>query len=258
MSCRLTELLRRRELLRMLIQRNLKIRYKNSMLGACWSMLGPLFLIGIYSIFLGLIRVPVHLPTLVSGIIVWQFISVCANDSLHSILGNANLVTKASFPRAILPLSMVGANTVNFLLSFVVLLGYLLVAGTTFGPLWQLPFILLTQMALCLGLALLVGSSNVFFRDTEHVLSMVMLAWFFMSPVIYEPSMVTEGYPEWVQWAFFANPMSGVLAGYRRALLDQPSPGTAFLALSAAVSWLMLGLGWWVFHRVEPRFGDEL
>lgn len=258
MSYRLSELLKRRELIWILIQRNLKIRYKSSVLGVFWSMLGPLFLILIYSVFLGLIRVPIHLPTLVSGIIVWQFLAMCTGDALHSILGNANLVTKASFPRVILPLSMVGANAVNFVLSFLVLVAYLVWARVGAGALWWLPAVAVSQLALCLGLALVIGSVNVFFRDTEHVLSVVMLAWFFMSPVIYEPSMVMEAFPEWVHWLFFLNPMSGVLTGYRMALLGSDPVALKFLGLSLGMCWGVLGVGLWVFGVSEPRFGDEL
>jgi len=252
------ELVKRRELIWILIQRNLKIRYKSSVLGVFWSLLGPLFLILIYSVFLGLIRVPIHLPTLVSGIIVWQFLAMCLGDSLQSILGNANLVTKASFPRVILPVSMVGANVVNFAFSFVVLLGYLLWAGPSFGVLWWLPAVVVSQIALCLGLTLIIGSVNVFFRDTEHVLSVVMLAWFFMSPVIYEPEMVMGSFPEWVHWLFFVNPMSGVLTGYRMALLGSDPVPPEMIGVSLAVCWLLLGIGLWVFRVSEPRFGDEL
>lgn len=252
------ELYKRRELIWILIQRNLKIRYKSSVLGVFWSMLGPLFLILIYSVFLGLIRVEIHLPTLVSGIIVWQFLAMCTGDALHSILGNANLVTKASFPRLILPISMVGANVVNFLFSFVVLMAYLFWAGPSFGSLFWLPAVALSQIALCLGLALMIGSVNVFFRDTEHVLSVVMLAWFFMSPVIYEPGMVMESFPEWVHWLFFVNPMSGVLTGYRIALLGSEPVSAELIGVSLAVCWLLLGTGLLVFRCADPRFGDEL
>ncbi len=254
----LKELVRRRELVWILIDRNLRIRYKHSVLGFFWSLLGPLFLILIYSIFLGLIRIPIHLPVLVSGIIVWQFLAMCMGDALHSIVGNANLVTKAAFPRVILPLSMVGANVVNFLFSFLVLAVYLVVARETFGAWGWLPVILLTQVALCLGMALLIGSANVFFRDTEHVLSVVMLAWFFMSPVIYEPQMITEAFPRWVQVVFFLNPMSGILTAYREVLLSRGGVEPALVALSFGVSWAILGAGLLVFQAVEPRFGDEL
>ena len=254
----LKDMVRRRELVLILIERNLKIRYKNSFLGFFWSLLGPLFLIAIYSLFLGLLRIPIHLPTLVTGIIVWQFLAMCLGDSLHSIVGNANLVTKAAFPRLILPLAMVGANAVNFLLSFTVLLVYLLFAGAAFGGPWLLPAAFVTQAALGLGMALLIGSANVFFRDTEHVLSVTMLAWFFLSPVIYEPDLVVKSFPAWVQVAFFANPMSGILTVYRQALLSPAAVDPRLLLLSFAVAWAVLGLGLWVFRRAEPRFGDEL
>jgi lipopolysaccharide transport system permease protein len=252
------ELYKRRELILILIQRNLKIRYKSSVLGVFWSMLGPLFLILIYGVFLGVLRVPIHLPTLVSGVIVWQFLAMCSGDALQSILGNTDLVTKASFPRVILPLSMVGANAVNFAFSFVVLLAYLFWYGPAFGALGWLPVVVLSQLALCLGVTLVIGSVNVFFRDTEHVLSVVMLAWFFMSPVIYEPSMVMESFPGWVHWLFFVNPMSGVLTGYRMALLGSEPVAPEFIGLSIAVCWLVLLVGLSVFRVSEPKFGDEL
>lgn len=252
------EMVRRRELILILIGRNLKIRYKNSSLGFFWSLLSPLVLIVIYSVFLGLIRIPIHLPTLVTGIIVWQFLAMCLGDSLYSIVGNANLVSKAAFPRLILPVAMVGANAVNFLLSFVVLMVYLAIADPSFGALALLPAVMLTQTALCLGMALLVGSANVFFRDAEHILSVAMLAWFFLSPVIYEPQRVIDNFPTWVHAAFFANPMTGILTAYRSVLLSQPLPALWLIGLSFGVAWLVLFLGLAVFRAVEPRFGDEL
>lgn len=252
------DIAKRRELVLILIERNLKIRYKSSFLGFFWSLLSPLFLIGIYSLFLGVLKFPIHLPTLVTGIIAWQFLAMCMGDSLYSIVGNANLVTKAAFPRVILPLSMVGANAVNFLFSFIVLSIYLVVVGAAFGGVWWLPGIMLTQAALCLGMAMMVGAANVFFRDTEHVISVIMLAWFFLSPVIYEPEMIMEGFPRWAQVAFFLNPMSGILTAYRAALLSPPAVDGWLVAMSFGVAWLLFAVGVLVFRAVEPRFGDEL
>ena len=254
----ITDILKRRELTLILIGRNLKIRYKNSFLGFFWTLLGPLFLIVIYSLFLGLLKVPIHLPTLVTGIIAWQFVAMCTGDALQSIVGNANLITKASFPRLILPISMVGANAVNFLLSFAVLVVYLLVAGAAFSQLWLLPLVFATHVALGLGLALIIGTANVFFRDAEHILSVVMLAWFFLSPVIYEPSLVQEGFPAWVQGVFFLNPMSGILTAYRQALLGGTGVSWNLIARSFAVAWAVLAAGIAVFRAADPRFGDEL
>lgn len=258
MSSVLTNILVHRELLYMLVLRNLKIRYKNSALGFFWTLLGPLFLIVIYAIFLGLLKVATPLPVLVSGIIVWQFPAMCLGDALHAVVGNANLVTKAAFPRIILPISMVGANFVNFLLSCIVLLAYLLVVGTHFGAVLLLPVALLSQVALCVGLALLLSAANVFFRDTEHILSVLMLAWFFMSPVIYDVSLVLEKFPEWVHRLFFLNPMAGIVTLYRMALLSAPNPGTGLLAPAIVLAWAVFGVGVVVFQKVEPRFGDEL
>jgi len=142
-----------RELIFILVQRNIKIRYKNSVLGFLWTLLGPIFLICIYAFFLHLMKFQMPLPSLVTGIITWQFLAMCMGDSLYAIIGNANLVTKASFPRIILPASMVLANTVNFLLSLVVLMIYLLIVHVTFGPLLLLPVIVVTHLALCMGMA---------------------------------------------------------------------------------------------------------
>lgn len=256
----LKEIGSRRELLQILVGRNLKIRYKNSSLGFFWSLLSPLFLIVIYAIFLSLIRIPIDLPVLVSGIIVWQFLAMCLGDSLYAIVGNANLVTKAAFPRIILPLAMVGSNLVNFLLSCVVLFVYLIVVGVDFGVVLVLPFLIITQAALCLGVALILSTANVFFRDTEHILSVVMLAWFFLTPIIYPPEkvLVESDFPGWVHLIFFANPMTGIVTGYRMALLSANNPGFHLLCVSFAMAWAILAVGLMVFRKAEPRFGDEL
>lgn len=250
----------RRELLQILVGRNLKIRYKNSSLGFFWSLLSPLFLIVIYAIFLSLIRIPIELPVLVSGIIVWQFLAMCLGDSLHAIVGNSNLVTKAAFPRIILPLAMVGSNLVNFLLSCVVLFVYLVVVGVDFGFLLAFPFLVLTQAALCFGVALIFSTSNVFFRDTEHILSVLMLAWFFLTPIIYSPDRVLDSpkFAGWVHVLFFSNPMTGIVTAYRMALLSHSNPGTAHLCLSFGMAWAILICGLIVFQKAQPRFGDEL
>ena len=251
---------RKRELILILVERNLKIRYKNSALGFFWTLLGPLFLILIYSIFLSVLRFPMDLPILVTGIIAWQFLAMCLGDSLYAIVGNANLVTKSAFPRIILPLAMVKSNLVNFLLSFIVVIGYLLIKGVDFGALYLLPLIIITQFALCLGVALIFSAANVFFRDTEHIMSVVMLAWFFMTPVIYPIGLVMDNpsMPWWASVAYFLNPMTGIVSAYRMAFLSAPNPGTEFLMLSFTVAIIFLLVGIFVFQKSEKLFGDEL
>ncbi len=251
-----------RELILILVQRNIKIRYKNSVLGFLWTLLGPIFLICIYAFFLHLMKVQMPLPSLVTGIITWQFLAMCMGDSLYAIIGNANLVTKASFPRIILPASMVLANTVNFILSLVVLVIYLLIVNVTFGPLILLPVIVVTHLALCMGMALIISSLNVFFRDTEHVLGTVMLAWFFLSPVIYEAAYAMPHAVELLGpnacYLLFLNPMTGILTSYRAVFISSDIAGIHLVGMSFAVSWLLFFIGVSFFQRAQHRFGDEL
>ena len=254
------DILDRRELVELLVVRNLKIRYKNSALGFLWSLLSPLFLILIYALFLRVMRFSWDLRMLVTGIIAWQSVALCLGDSLHAVVGSANLVTKTAFPRIVLPLSTVCANLVNFLLSFVVLVVYLAIAGAPFSDAWLLPLIVLTQFALCMGVALIFSCANVFFRDTEHVVSIVMLAWFFMTPVIYPVDLILghPSFPAWWQTLYFVNPMSGIVTAYRMALVGAENPGTILLCLSLVAAWLILVVGVTIFQSQEWRFGDEL
>ena len=251
-----------RELLLVLVARNIKIRYKGSALGFLWTLLNPIFLIAIYAVFLSILRFRIPIPILVTGILVWQFLSMCMGYSLHAVIGNANLVKKTTFPRIILPLSMVVANFINFLLSLVVLFAYLLIVGADFGNLLWLPVIIATQCALCLGIALIFSASNVFFRDTEHSLQVISMAWFFLTPVIYPLKypldIIRAHFPEVMTWLFFANPMAGLVSAYRMVLLSTDTVPARYLAVSAAVSWLVCAIGIVIYQRLQERFADEL
>ena len=253
------DIVRRRELLWILVARNLKIRYKNSVLGFFWTLLSPLFLIAIYAVFLRVLRFfqpgdPLFMPRLVTGIIVWQFVAMCLNDSLQAILGNADLVKKSAFPRMVLPLSMLLANLVNFLLSGVVLVVYLQIVDMPVqGVLW-LPLILMTHMAMCFGAGLIISCSNVFFRDTEHVLGVGLLAWFFMTPIIYTFDLV----PAKVQEFIFLNPLAGIVAAYRWVLISDYCPNVWLIATSFVMSWAVLAAGIAVFEKNQVRFAEEL
>jgi ABC-type polysaccharide/polyol phosphate export permease len=255
----LRELTSYRELLLLLVQRNIKIRYKNSALGFVWTLLGPIFQIGIYWIFLRLLKIPVQMESLVTGILVWQFLATCLGDSLYAVIGNANLITKTPFPRILLPLSTVLANSVNFLLTLLVLTAFLGLRGATLGAWWWLPALLASHGALCLGLSLMVCSFNVFFRDVEHILQVVMMAWFFLSPAMYDVTTFVRNQvaAELVPW-YFLNPMAGVLTGYRNVFLSMDAQPAAYLIAPFALCWIALALGIAIFRRLEPRFGDEL
>lgn len=247
-----------RELLQLLVARNIKIRYKSSILGFLWTLLNPIFFIAIYAMFLGLLKVQIPLPLLVSGIIVWSFLDMCLGDSLYAIIGNTNLVKKTSFARPTLPLAMVLSNLVNFLLSMVVLAVYLLFANVTGQYLWLLPVIVVTQTALCLGLALIISALNVYFRDTEHILAVVKLAWFFMTPIIYPITFVFDHLSPLMQKAAFLNPMTGVVTAYRWVLMSEDVIAPRLVTMSHLICWIVLVAGVLIFQRAERGFADEL
>ncbi|MBN2301363.1 MAG: ABC transporter permease [Lentisphaerae bacterium] len=262
----LKEIYQRRELLLILIARNLKVRYKNSALGFFWTLLGPLFMILIYATFASILKwdsgQPNYLQFLIVGLVVWQFLLMCLNDSLHAVVGNSNLVKRTVFPRIILPLSTVTANLVNFLLTLCVLTAYLLLTRIQMHNLGFLPVVLLTQFALCLGMALIIATANVFLRDTEHILSIVTLAWFFLSPIFYSMDLQLGQLSKisvWsMHWIAFINPMSGLLCAYRALFMSDNSVAVNHMLISFAVSWVLLLIGIVVFQRFQMKFGDEL
>ena len=269
------EIYKRRELTWILVQRNLKIRYKNSSLGFFWSLLTPMLMILMYAVFANILKFntgsPHYLQFLVCGIVMWQFTAGCLNDSLYAIVGNANLVKKVAFPRIILPLSTVLANAVNFLLTFVVLFLYLILSGAGHfsGFYWLLPAFIM-HLALGMGIAFLCSTSNVFFRDTQHIVGIGSLAWFFLSPIFYGAEMQLGALPfahTQLGGIIFLNPMTGILSAYRAALLGSPlmpelSAGVflspLWLLLSAVVCFGVLALGVASIKAGDKYFGDVL
>ncbi len=256
------DLTRWRDLLALLVRRNLRIRYKGSSLGFLWSLMTPTLMILIYALFARIMRFNMgrrdYLEFLMVGMVVWQFLATCAHDALHAISGNRTVIQKTAFPRFILPLAQVLANAVNFVLTLVVLLVFLLLMRVPFGPWPWVPIALLTQTALCFGLALILATAHVFFRDTEHILGVALLAWFFLTPVFYGLSFQLDRLPSGYKWLAFLNPMTGLLSAYRAAFLNESLPTTGTMTISFAVSWGILLLGWNVFQRLQIRFADEL
>ena len=252
----LRDIYRHRELFIILVQRNLKIRYKSSALGFCWTLISPILLIAIYAIFLRILRFTIDLPVLVTGIVVWQYLAMCAGDSLHTVVGNVSMVKKSAFPRLVLPLAMAAANFVNLCLSLAVVGVYLLFAGRTCGPLYLLPLAILAQLMLVMGLSALFAALNVYFRDMEHIIGIAMMAWFFITPVIYPVEYFTSRFGQALQQLYFLNPMAGIVAMYRAAMLNAPLPEFGLLGPSLLVGVLFLVLGVSVFQQLQRGFAD--
>ena len=252
----------RRELLWILVARNLKIRYKSSALGFFWTLLSPLFMILIYATFASILKwndgKPNYLQFLIVGLVVWQFLMMCLGDSLSTITGSANLVKKTAFPRVLLPLAVTLANLINFLLTSSVLVMYLLVMRMSFSNLGWLPVVLASHFALCLGMGLIVSATNVYFKDTEHILGVATLAWFFLSPIFYSINLQLDKLPDALDWAAFLNPMSGIICAYRVCLMSDSSPGRGMMAISFVMAWLVLAFGLVLFQNLQRRFAEEL
>lgn len=261
----LNEMLKRKELIHSLIVRNLKVRYKSSVLGFFWTLLNPAFMIMIYYVFIRLMRFNIDLSVLLCGIIPWQFLVMCVSDNVNTISGNSSLVKKTYFPRLILPFSTSTANLVNFLLSFFVLVVFLFMLSVPFTFNWLFVIVIIVmQYCLCMGLSLLVSSLNVYFKDTEHIVGVGLSVWFFVTPIIYPLTLIPAQYMKF----YILNPMVSVIMGYRYFLLGQKidfvSLGltkTQFLvsgSISVAFCFLTLILGYVVFSKLEPYFADEL
>lgn len=258
----LKELIQKREMLATLVARNLKIRYQGSALGFLWTLLNPLFMMLIYWIFIRFMKFPMDPWSLLAGVLSWQFLTMCCGDSINAVAGHPNLVKKVYFPRIILPLATVLANLVNYLLSLVVLFVLTLLAGRlAWGPmLTALPLVIFMQLLFCLGLALVISCSSVYFRDTEHVVAVLLMAWFFMSPVIYSLDFISQSdlVPRWLLGVYKLNPMAGLITLYRNIIMGGPMPGWIAMGAAIVMPIIILWAGLKIFNRYEPDFADEL
>jgi lipopolysaccharide transport system permease protein len=271
---RLAELFTYRHLVKNLVRRDLKVRYKNSLLGFLWSLVGPLLMIAVfYLVFSVLLKQEIrdYAVFLLVALLPWNWFQVSVAGGLRSITDNAPLITKVYFPREVLPLSLVLSELVNFLLALPVL--FLVMAATgnplTHHALW-LPVIIAIQLVFTLGLVLGLSTANVYYRDTGVIMEVLLLAWFFLTPVFYslEPAVEAGGglfSPESParRLAYVLNPMASLVANYRVVLYGSPSgpptaPALDFLARTAVTSIVVLVAGYAVFARHAGRFGEDV
>ena len=271
---KLRELGQYRYLLRNLVARDLKARYKNSVLGILWSILNPMFLMLVFTILFSVLannQIRDYPIFVLTGLIPWNFFSGSLISGTVSISSNSGLVKKVYFPRELLPMSALLSNLVNFLFAFLVLIAFLYIfgIGLTVHALW-VPLILITQLIFTLGLALLLGSLTVFYRDVLMILEVVMLAWFFLTPVFYSLEMFGNtatvlGYTFYpAQLLRWINPMASIIDGYRTVLwgtYDSGGPApmySPYLIRTFVTSIIVFILGYAVFNRLNPLFGEKL
>jgi lipopolysaccharide transport system permease protein len=259
-SLRLKELWEYRELLYFLIWRDIKVRYKQTILGATWAVLQPVFTMVVFTIFFGrLAKVPSDgLPYPIfsfCALLPWQLFARALNESGNSLVANQRLITKVYFPRLVIPIAAVLGGLVDFAISFVVFLGMMLYYGITPSmTMLMLPLFLLLALATALAIGLWLSALNVLYRDVKHTIPFLVQFWLFATPIAYPSSLV----PERWRLLYNLNPMAGVVEGFRWALLGKSSDlGPALLVSSLVVAFFLVG-GILYFRRTEKLFADVI
>lgn len=247
-----------RDLLRELIARDLKVRYKRSYLGIIWSFMTPLCQIAIFS-FLFTRVIPLEIPHYTAfvfvGILAWNFFSGGLSSSADAVVSNPELARRPGFPVAVLPVLAVANGFVHFLLTIPVLLLVVILGGGRPGlTLTALPLVVFLQFYLIVGFAYLIAACNVRFRDTQHLVGVLLLGSFYLTPIFYG----IENVPEHYRFLYDFNPMAKILTAYRDILIYNRLPETEGLLMVFVVGCLFLAIGYTVFERARSRFVEEL
>ncbi len=257
-SLKLHELWEYRELLYFLVWRDVKVRYKQTVLGTAWAILQPLFSMVVFSLFFGkLAKMPsdgIPYPLFsFAALVPWSFFANGLSQASNSLVGSAHLITKVYFPRLSIPVSSVMSGMIDFVLSFIVLLGIMAYYGTfpTWNVIW-LPFLLLLALVTALGVGMWFSALNVQFRDVRYVLPFFTQAWLFATPIVYPSSLLSEPW----RTLYGINPMVGVVEGFRWALLGHRTAPGPMILVSSAMAVLILVGGAFYFRKMEKTFAD--
>ena len=240
--------------------REIKARYKQSVLGYAWAVLVPLInLVVLTIVFSHLFKVPTgNIPYpvfLFVALIPWTLLSNSLSLATGSVLANSSLVTKVSLPREILPLTSIAARMVDFFLTSIVLVVFLLFYGVQLYPtLLLVPIILVIQLILLVGMSFFLSATNVFFRDVENILGVFLTVWMYLTPVVYSPELI----PDNLKVLFFLNPMTGIINAYRSVILYGTLPAWDTFTYSVAFSSLALVLGYLYFKNRSKYFADVI
>lgn len=253
------ELYEYREMIYTLIQKELRGKYKGSVLGFLWSLLIPLFQLVIYTIVFS-----VFMPSgiekfymfLFVALVPWIFFNNCVAGGALSIIQQKNLVEKIYFPRMVLPVAFSISYFINMLLSFIIVFFALFISGigVKLSVLWYLPIIMLVEFLMGMGASLLFSALTVFFRDMEYILNIVTMAWMYMTPILYPISQIPKQYEQ----LLYINPMTSVIVAYRDILYYQQAPEMKTLVYAVVWGLAVLIVGFVTFQKLQKRFVEEL
>jgi lipopolysaccharide transport system permease protein len=255
---RLSELWEYRELLYFLVWRDIKVRYKQTALGAAWAIIQPFFTMLVFTLFFGRLAniqsdgVPYALFSF-AALVPWTFFANGLSQSADSLVGSANLIKKVYFPRLVVPLAAVLSGVVDFALAFLVLIAMMLYFGIvpTLNVIW-LPLLLLLALITALGVGLWLSALNVEFRDVRYVVPFLIQFWLFATPIAYPSSLLSEPW----RTLYGLNPMAGVVEGFRWALIGTNTAPGAMILVSALAAVAILVSGAYYFRRMEKTFAD--
>jgi len=251
-----------RELVYFMVWREVKVRYKQTMLGAAWAIIQPVMNMIVFSVlFGGIAKLPTdgNIPYPIftfTALLPWQLFVGALNQASRSLTANQNMVTKIYFPRLVLPLASILSGLVDFVIAFVILIGLMVYYRVTpsINVIWALPMLLLLAIVTALGVALWLSAINVQYRDVNYALPFLTQFWFFITPVAYSSNLISA---KW-QLVYSVNPMAGVVNGFRWALLGVGNGPDAGLWISVVVSITFLISGLFYFRNMEKTFADTI
>ncbi|MGC1375329.1 MAG: ABC transporter permease [Anaerolineales bacterium] len=250
-----------RELIYFMIWRDLKVRYKQTLLGAAWAVIQPLMTMLVFTFLFSNVakmssdNVPYPIFSY-TALLPWGLFTTALNNASRSLTSNTNMVTKVYFPKLILPMASVLAGLVDFAIAFVILFGLMFYYHVTpsWTALWAVPVFLLLSVITALGVALWLSAINVQYRDVGYALPFLTQFWMFLTPVAYSSSVISQ---KW-QIVYALNPMAGVVNGFRWALLGSGNPPDVLVAISAGIALIVLFTGLIYFRNMERTFADTI
>lgn len=247
-----------RQMLFSMVRKDLRSRYRGSVLGFLWTFINPLMQLLIYSLvfpFLLRMQEENYSMFVFTGLLPWIFFTSSLQGGTNCVVGNGNLVKKIYFPRLVLPLSVVTTNAVNYLLALVIVFAAILIVGIPLSPfMLLLPVVFLVQYLFTAGLTMALSAMYVYFRDLEHIVGIVTMAWLYVTPVIFS----FAAFPEWLRRLLQLNPMTQIIDGYRAVLLYAKLPDTLGFLGVTVLSLLVFFIGTRIFAKLERNFAEEI
>ena len=247
-----------RELLKTSVKKEIRGKYKNSFLGVIWSFLNPLLQIAVYDlIFQGILKNPQenYAIFLCAALIPWTFFSTTISRAAFNCIENGNIIKKVYFPREILPISIVTSEAVNFLISTIIIIAFVIFGGLGISPyIVFYPIILLAQYLMLIGLSLIVSSVCVYLRDLQHFIGIFLQLMFYATPIVYSLDSISPN----LKWILNLNPMTHIINGYRSIFYYQTFPNLKMIFILIAISVVLCVVGYLIFNKLQKGFAEQL